>query len=547
MNVKTLHLEHFMCYENIHLDFPEKGIVIVTGDNGSGKSAIAEGIAYGLHHKTLRGTDPWSSEDSTKGCVKLITYDGFEVTRQRIRYGCPRVQINWTYEGQEHESILHKKEQDAIEAVIGSWDMWRRSSAFSSSDVAHFSLATDAEQKRLIESMLGLGIFDPAVDMCRRDMKMIERDLEKQKHKVEMLTTKIESEQQRLSDAQAYIWEDMPDITAYKNDIARTEKLLETTRAEMTKLGNELNSKQSKVTREQVKADNAHADSQLLTKDACPTCHRRIGDNLRTTLTAKFDTVISEAQKAVSTYQAEGDGIRGMLDELSEDCTILASRLSDRKARLIAITNEQERAERVKTALATVRETIQRLTEEHTEATNKFDTLRIRWGTLKAAERVLGMSGVRVQVLANALYGLDAMAAVWLKKIAGDGISLSLLPYKQNKNDSITDKFTMTVEGAGGGNGYKGLSQGQRRRVDIAMLFALAELASASHGRQNGTLIVDEAFDSLDSEGTEAVIEAITEVSKDRCVLVITHNPGLALQLPADTRLRVENGSIHKV
>ena len=67
----------------------------------------------------------------------------------------------------------------------------------------------------------------------------------------------------------------------------------------------------------------------------------------------------------------------------------------------------------------------------------------------------------------------------------------------------------------------------------MALLFALAETAAAASGRDAGTLWVDEAFDSLDVDGVASVVEALEEIAKERCVVVITHNADLAARLPA--------------
>jgi DNA repair exonuclease SbcCD ATPase subunit len=95
------------------------------------------------------------------------------------------------------------------------------------------------------------------------------------------------------------------------------------------------------------------------------------------------------------------------------------------------------------------------------------------------------------------------------------------------------------VEGAGGGS-YKGASAGQRRRIDVALLFALSELAVASRGAMPGTLFVDEVFDVLDDEGVESVGAAMQEVAQDRCVLVVTHNPDLVRALRPARRWHLE-------
>ena len=60
--------------------------------------------------------------------------------------------------------------------------------------------------------------------------------------------------------------------------------------------------------------------------------------------------------------------------------------------------------------------------------------------------------------------------------------------------------------------------------MDVALLLALRELAVAAHGR-DGSLLCDEVFDALDAQGQADVASALTEMSQDRLVVVVTHSP----------------------
>ena len=48
MNVRKLQIVKFPCQEGTEFDFPDRGIVLVTGDNGVGKSGLDVGFAVGF-------------------------------------------------------------------------------------------------------------------------------------------------------------------------------------------------------------------------------------------------------------------------------------------------------------------------------------------------------------------------------------------------------------------------------------------------------------------------------------------------------------------
>jgi len=123
-------------------------------------------------------------------------------------------------------------------------------------------------------------------------------------------------------------------------------------------------------------------------------------------------------------------------------------------------------------------------------------------------------------------------------------VSLQLSPYTERKSGVVSDSISIKVSGVGGGRGYKAASGGERRRIDAALLLALAEVSSAAAGQAPGTLWMDEVFDALDEEGVDAVSDVLAELAEERAVVLITHSSVLASRVPAALRLRAQDGRL---
>jgi DNA repair exonuclease SbcCD ATPase subunit len=160
--------------------------------------------------------------------------------------------------------------------------------------------------------------------------------------------------------------------------------------------------------------------------------------------------------------------------------------------------------------------------------------------------KVLSARGVRAFVLGEALIGVEQVANAWLSRMA-PGISLALKAYSENKTGTVSDRISLEVTGAGGGYGYDASSGGERRRVDAAILLALAEVSAAARGISRGTLFLDEVFDAVDAEGVPLVAEAIEELGKTRPVVVITHSQELTRHMRPHVHMRADCGTLSVV
>ena len=102
----------------------------------------------------------------------------------------------------------------------------------------------------------------------------------------------------------------------------------------------------------------------------------------------------------------------------------------------------------------------------------------------------------------------------------------------------------MDVVGIGDDKGYKALSGGQRRRIDVAILLGLAELARAASHTSRSTVFFDEVFDSLDEEGVSLVSSVIEEMGEERSVVVISHSPDFVAGLSPCMHVSIKKGEV---
>jgi DNA repair exonuclease SbcCD ATPase subunit len=546
MHVQKIILKNFMNHRDTVVSFPESGITLITGDNGAGKSAIGiESIATAFWGKTFRKAAPW--REDTSGSV-TITTDDLEIARSKTPKTSPKLKFL------DSKHATTTKGQDALERLVGDWDTWRRVAVFSSQDVAHFTLATDAERKRLIEGLLGIDRFDPALKACRTNLKAAQNEALAYETIIKLANERLKGNKQRLADAQDGLQligdPDELDVSDAINNLQEKEKEISEYITQCDNDIREINKKIREATSgvATAEADVKHAQKEagLLKHEKCYTCKRSIDVKLRKHLQDAVQAALQKADDAKADSAETVQLLEETLEELQEE----VSGLSDREAAVGAEISALRQAERANKKDLEAKQRYERIIsevqkeeagtkEEIEENEEKLDAADETTAVLKATEQVLGLEGVRAHIIGHTLKGIEAISNTWLTKIAGQGLSLELKPYSEKESGGVKDKISLKIHGAGGGRGYFAASTGERRRIDVALLFALGEIAAAARGVTQDDVFIDEVADGLDAEGRAAISEALCELAENRSIIVITHNEELARMLQPVQHLHI--------
>jgi DNA repair exonuclease SbcCD ATPase subunit len=536
MNVQSIQLAGFTSFQaTARLNLPERGVVLITGANGAGKSSTVEGVAWALWGKTLRGADPTHGDELC--LVRLTLAPGLLVERARKN---AKTVLSWEG-GPEYENAT--KAQAALERTVGSFDVWRRACVFSSADAAHFTLATDAERKRLLETVLGLDRFDGALDACRADLRGATTKQEAARRQAEVLQARHQEAEKRAADAREVFNAVRPTVKVDAEKTAGLRRMLDAAQRESSALIDKRRQLDRAGGEQEANARNAQARLAKLGEGAeCPSCGQKVPEAKRAKLRAEVSEWVEQAQSVKAAAREEMTHIEAALSELDEEHDALRAkmRVQEEAAAIAAATMRQ--VSQAADQLARAAAEVEKLAADVVDAVAKAEQASGEVMVLLACERVLGLKGVRAHVLAGALSGLEAAANAWLSRVAAPGLRLKLNPYTEKKTGGMADSLSLDVIGAGGGRGYKGASAGERRRIDLALMLALADVAGAAHGVHAGTMFFDEVADALDGDGQVAAAEALRDLAADRCVVVISHSDQLAWALQPAMRVRVEAG-----
>jgi DNA repair exonuclease SbcCD ATPase subunit len=527
LHVEGISLYKFMAHDEVELALPKRGIVLVVGQNGKGKSALIEAVATGCWGKTLRGTPPWRDEE---GRVTLTLRD---VVVERRRAGKKPAVLTWNRPGERPTKYdTPTKSQDALNGIVGSYDVWRRTSVFSSADAAHFSLATDKDRKLLLEAILGLERFDVALKRCREELRDTGAKIKTFEAQVEVLNERIEGTKRRLADLD----QTDEDEAAVVSPLVPEEKCarMRLLAAELTARRKQLEQESGALDREIARAESEYrarrTESERLDRDACPTCGQAIPEAQR----KQLRSITAEARAAAEQLRTSVQDRRKALSEESEGIDQERDDIHTFLRKADAIAKDHARLEQLRQKRADkqtmLRYELAEQTAERDKAKERFMLFCHEYDELELCEKILGLKGVRAHMLGDAMQAITTLTNSWLRRLFP---GTTILLHEEG------DKVALEVKGLDHGHGYGASSSGQRRRIDIALLLALSDLEAASRGQTPGTLFLDEVADSLDEEGIQSFNDVITELAGQRAVVLISHNPGIYESLPFVQRVIV--------
>jgi DNA repair exonuclease SbcCD ATPase subunit len=122
---------------------------------------------------------------------------------------------------------------------------------------------------------------------------------------------------------------------------------------------------------------------------------------------------------------------------------------------------------------------------------------------------------------------MNEKAQEYSQLLTGSEFDIKFITQHLNKDGTMKDVFEIEVSRQNGGNNYKSLSSGEKRRVDLIVIFVLDELKRLNCMHNFNVRFYDEIFDSLDSIGKERVMNLLNTISENKELYVISHQSDL--------------------
>jgi len=528
------------------INFQNNSTTLIVGTNGAGKSTVLDALTFSLFGKPFRRINKPQLINSTneKDCVVEVNFSIGQTKWKVVRGIKPNIFEIWRNDSALDQSAATLDQQKWLEQNVlkMNYKSFTQIVILGSSTFVPFMQLSAAHRREVIEDLLDIKIFSSMntiikekIRQSKEDIRVLELKKQTLKEKVEMQKNFIEelenrgnaninANKEKIANLDAEVGIYMNENASLEEDIFKYTKEQEYVTGateKLRKLGNlrgKISQKVSTITKEH----------KFFTENTvCPTCTQSIEEVFRIN---KINDAQSRAKELQSGYQELEGAIKEEEERerqfisLSKEITKLTHGISQNNTK---ISGCQRQIRDLESEIQTLTNQLENRNTEH----EKLETFKI---DLQHTYEELATQKESIQYY-DFTYSLLKDGGVKTKIIKK---YLPLINQQVNRylqmmdfyiNFTLDEEFNETVQSPIHEDfSYSSFSEGEKQRIDLALLFTWREVAKFKNSVSTNLMILDEVFDSsLDSQGTEEFLKIIRYVVKDANIFVISHKTGL--------------------
>ena len=545
-------IEGFCSIPYLELNLGSKGITVIRGATGEGKTTILSALVWGVYGKNLKGksdVNTWEKyrpknyngtkveiyfgkDGKTHKITRCLKYKG-EVNgakgKDRLIYEIDAVEVSEKNKGEI---------QALINADLGmSYSLFMNSILFGQG-MKRLIQESSSDKKDLFEEIFELEYISKARDIAKGYYTEALREYNEISQKYSSSKEKKQSIQRMLDDLKKQ-------ANHVKNDLSSRVKVLEKKLSLLAKAKKENELKETVTYKNRIEQRIQEArdnQKELLNKinDAKKKTRVSLEEFIGVIIKLlKRGDIKNSLKRLMEVKKAFGD-----IERLQDKCSKLADKISNYRDKLEELRDQEYEANKVqrdidlthveikkllsekragvnlglikkyKTQLSTISDKLQSIESEMEEKRAKVDNYK--W----VMDDPLGNRGIKAFLFESSLDILNETLESY-SEVLGFSI-LFYVDIQGVKKDFNTQIIMDGIEVS-----YEELSGGQKTLVNIAMAFAMNEVMTKAKGINIAFL--DEVFENLSSEYVDLVIGLIRKIYKDKTLYLISHQESLPI------------------
>lgn len=519
---------------------------LIVGKNGSGKSTILDALCFSLFGKAFRNINKPKLVNSVnnKDCLVEIEFftNGKEyLIRRGIKPNIFEIYCDKTLLNQD--SAL-KDYQEHLEKFIlkMSYKSFIQIVTLGAASFIPFMQLVPTDRRTIIENLLDIEIFSVMSVIAKNKLQSNKENLEK--NRIEL----VGKEEKRTFIEKTILslrQNNEEKIDEYKKEISEYEKelkeiktnivLLENKRNELldkTATNTNLKDKHKKLISLQSKIETNLRRHQkdvsfYETNDDCPTCLQAIDKTFKSSVLGKTKNKVAELEKGFIDISKEIDDCVEQIDRVERlivqannirnEITSINTRQSSLVSTINNLSDEIEKIANSDNMLISNEQDLQQVVAEINILRETKETLLGERSYIDTAINLLKDGGIKTKIIKQYLPIINKQINKYLTQMGFFAHFEINEQFEEKIKARYLDEFS-----------YENFSEGEKIRMDLAILFTWRAIAKMKNSVNTNLLILDEIFDSsLDVNGTDEFLKIMWDLIDGTNVFVISHKSSM--------------------
>ena len=539
IRLKNVRWKNFLATGNrfIEVELDQEPMMLVVGKNGAGKSTLIDAITFSLFGKPFKKINKGQLINSVNE-REMVTEIEFSVgtagwkVRRGIKPALFEIYLNGNLVNQDAKSLDYQKYlEDKVLKL--NFKSFTQIVVLGSASFVPFMQLTAHDRRVIIEDILDIGIFSIMRSLLKDRLMTLKEELNDLEYEIKLLQEKIVLQEKYIEEMKA------ESAQKQKTDLAKikeTEKLVE-------KLNNEIEEHQERIMalmksisdQDKVTIKNQELDkyrSQIrknlkkLGKDKkffennenCPTCKREIEKDFKESKLKDVVINIDSMSSGLDKLETEIEKIHKRIGEISElnqkiqkeelEISRKNSNVQAHNSFITKLSSDIEEMQKVKNQTKTIH-ILNKELDDSKSTRFKYIEQRHYYDILSS---ILNDTGIKTRIIRKYLPVINNHVNNYLKDM------------DFFVNFQLDENFQETIKSRHRDDfSYYSFSEGEKKRIDIALLLTWRDIASMRNSVNVNLLILDEIFDaSLDQAGMDDLMK-LFNILKNTNLFIISH------------------------
>ena len=520
---------------------------LIVGSNGAGKSTILDALTFGLFGKPFRKISKSSLVNSINDRDTVVEV---EFTIGKNEYQVMRAikpnKLEISVNGQlfNQEAAVNDQQKNFEKNVLKmNFKSFTQVVILGASTFVPFMRMPLGQRREIIEDILDIQIFSTMNDNLRAKVKINNEELRDVEYELELVKNKITIQKEHMLNLEKRDKEEIDrkkqKIVEYEQKETDNSDIITNLTQQILRLNEEmLDYKQSskKLTKLNTylmklthKLNSIKKEHKFFEDNhVCPTCTQTLEDTFR-------EEKISNGKNKIQEMEEGFDELNNAIEEEQtrvERFNELSTEISDLNSQ---VTQTNYEITSIRKAITDINNEIDEIHNDNADAKAEYSKLKVLVSdkkdlsvqldetrkdkdTLSVASKLLKDSGIKTRIIKTYLPTMNKMIAHYL----GNMEFYVNFTLDENFEETIKSRYRDVFS-------YESFSEGEKARIDIALLLTWRSIAKLKNSVDTNLLILDEIFDgSLDQSGTSELGWILRNFDDRTNVFVISHKEAMS-------------------